>query len=75
MNFPRIMAACSKRTASGKTLVALWSAERLGARQILVLLLSLSLMRQTLQEWSSHNGWGDDYSYICVCSDPTVSRQ
>jgi predicted helicase len=60
---------------TGKTLVALWSAERLGARQILVLVPSLSLMRQTLQEWSSHNCWGDDYSYICVCSDPTVSRQ
>jgi predicted helicase len=60
---------------TGKTLVALWSAERLGARQILVLLPSLSLMRQTLQEWSTHNSWGDDYRYICVCSDPTVSRQ
>jgi predicted helicase len=32
-------------------------------------------MRQTLQEWSSHNSWGDAYSYICVCSDPSVSRQ
>jgi predicted helicase len=60
---------------TGKTLVALWSAERLGARQILVLVPSLSLMRQTLREWSSHNSWGDAYSYICVCSDPSVSRQ
>jgi predicted helicase len=60
---------------TGKTLVALWSAERLEARHILVLLPSLSLMRQTLQEWSSHNRWGANYSYICVCSDPTVSRQ
>jgi predicted helicase len=60
---------------TGKTLVALWSAEQVGARQILVLLPSLSLLRQTLQEWSTHNSWGDDYSYICVCSDPTVSRQ
>ena len=59
---------------TGKTLVALWSAERLGARRILVLLPSLSLLRQTLQEWSSHNGWGADYSYICVCSDPTVDQ-
>ena len=42
---------------TGKTLVALWSAERLGARPILVLVPSLSLMRQTLQEWSSHNSW------------------
>jgi predicted helicase len=58
---------------TGKTLVALWSAERLGARQILVLLPSLSLMRQTLR--SSNNSWGADYSYICVCSDPSVSRQ
>jgi predicted helicase len=60
---------------TGKTLVALWSAERLRARQILALLPSLSLMRQTLQEWSRHNSWGADYTYICVCSDPSVSRQ
>lgn len=49
---------------TGKTLIALWSAERLGARQILVLLPSLSLLRQTLQEWSKRNSWGRDYSYI-----------
>ena len=59
---------------TGKTLVALWSAERLGSRQILVMLPSLSLLRQTLQEWSKHNSWGRDYSYICVCSDPTVKK-
>jgi predicted helicase len=59
---------------TGKTLIALWSAERLGARQILVLLPSLSLLRQTLQEWSKHNSWGRNYSYICVCLDPTVEK-
>jgi predicted helicase len=59
---------------TGKTLIALWSTERRGARQILVLLPSLSLLRQTLQEWSKHNSWGADYSYICVCSDPTVKK-
>ena len=59
---------------TGKTLVALWAAERVGARQILVLLPSLSLLRQTLQEWSAHNDWGAAYSYICVCSDQTAGQ-
>jgi len=57
---------------TGKTLVALWTAERSGAKSILVLVPSLTLMQQTLEEWSRHNSWGRDFTYLCVCSDPQV---
>jgi predicted helicase len=59
---------------TGKTLIALWVAERLGAKRIIVLVPSLFLVSQTLREWSSANAWTTNYSYICVCSDPTVGR-
>ncbi len=57
---------------AGKTLVALWTAERQSARVILVLLPSLSLLSQTLKTWKRENVWGSRFSYICVCSDETV---
>ena len=56
---------------SGKTLVALWAAERLGCRRVLVLVPSLALVRQTLHEWLRETRW-EQVSYLCVCSDPTV---
>ena len=59
---------------SGKTLVALWAAERLGARTVLVLLPSLALVRQTLHEWLHETSW-PDVQFLCVCSDPTVQSE
>lgn len=59
---------------SGKTLVALWAAERLGARTVLVLLPSLALVRQTLHEWLHETSWSD-VQFLCVCSDPTVQPE
>ena len=59
---------------SGKTLVALWTAERLGARTVLVLLPSLALVRQTLHEWLHETSW-PDVQFLCVCSDPTVQPE
>lgn len=59
---------------TGKTLVALWAAERLGARTVLVLLPSLALVRQTLHEWLHETSW-PDLQYLCVCSDPTVQPE
>ncbi len=56
---------------SGKTLVALWVAEHLRARTVLVLLPSLALVRQTLHEWLHEASW-PDIQFLCVCSDPTV---
>lgn len=58
---------------TGKTLVALWAVEQSKAKSILVLVPSLTLVQQTLEEWSIHNSWGRDFSYLCVCSDPSVN--
>jgi len=58
---------------TGKTLVALWVAEQLQAKQILVLLPSLALLRQTLHEWL-HESNLPILAYLCVCSDPTVKE-
>jgi predicted helicase len=60
--------------ASGKTLVALWTAEKLDAKTILVLLPSLALVRQTLYEWM-HETSISDVDYRCVCSDETVKLE
>jgi superfamily II DNA or RNA helicase len=61
---------------SGKTLVALWTAERLNARTVLILLPSLALVRQTLHQWLKNTSLPrGGVSFICVCSDATVSRE
>jgi superfamily II DNA or RNA helicase len=69
---PRVTAlmACG----SGKTLVALWTAERLNARTVLVLLPSLALVRQTLHEWLHETNW-PEVEYRCVCSDSAVQLE
>ena len=59
---------------TGKTLVALWVVERLGNQKILVLMPSLALVSQTLHEWLKETRW-DNPSFLCVCSDPTVTRR
>ena len=58
---------------TGKTLVALWVAERLEAKRILVLLPSLALLRQTLHEWVRETNL-PPWPWLCVCSDPTVKE-
>jgi superfamily II DNA or RNA helicase len=58
---------------TGKTLVALWVAEGMNCRKILVLVPSLALLRQTLHEWLKETYW-QGLSYLCVCSDSTVSK-
>jgi superfamily II DNA or RNA helicase len=59
---------------TGKTLLSLWAVEQYQPRTALVLLPSLSLVQQTVREWARHNGWGRRFSFICVCSDPTVAK-
>lgn len=59
---------------TGKTLIALWVAERMNARTILVLLPSLALVRQTLHEWLHETSW-PEVEYLCVCSDPSVQLE
>jgi superfamily II DNA or RNA helicase len=56
---------------TGKTLVTLWTMEKLVAGKVLVLLPSLALLRQTLHEWLKETSL-ESLAYLCVCSDPTV---
>lgn len=58
---------------TGKTLIALWVAQRRKAKTVIVFLPSLALIRQTLHEWVKEAVW-HDASYLCVCSDSTVSN-
>jgi superfamily II DNA or RNA helicase len=62
-------------SGTGKTLVSLWAVEALKPKTVLVLLPSLTLLQQTLDEWSRHNNLGNDFTYLCVCSDPTVTAR
>jgi predicted helicase len=58
---------------TGKTFVGLWVKERLKAKKTLVLLPSLGLLSQTLNEWTF--AARDKFEALCVCSDQTVNRQ
>ena len=57
---------------TGKTLTALFIAERLAAKRTLVLVPSLSLLADTLREWAANSAEGFDF--LPVCSDDTVSE-
>ena len=57
---------------TGKTLTAMWIMESLDSHSTLVLVPSLSLLSQTLLEWSQHSNVS--WSYLCVCSDDTVNK-
>ncbi len=56
---------------TGKTLVAFWVAQQLDAKNILVLVPSLALLRQTLHVWRTQTR---KMPKLAVCSDPTVRR-
>ncbi len=60
---------------TGKSLAAYWIAEALGAKNILVAVPSLALIRQGLADWTreflARNIIPD---WICVCSDETVGN-
>ena len=58
---------------TGKSLVALWAAERHDCKTMLVLVPSLALVRQLLHEWLRETAW-DRLTFMCVCSDPTVAK-
>ncbi len=55
---------------TGKTLTALFIAERLEAKRTLMLVPSLSLLAQTLREWTANTS--EDFDFLAVCSDDTV---
>ena len=64
----QLLMACG----TGKTLTALWIAEALNAKRVLVLVPSLSLVRQTLTSWYAHGAHSPPYQV--VCSDESVHR-
>ncbi len=58
---------------TGKTYVTLWIKEKLDARSTLVLVPSLSLLSQTLKEWTF--AATQPFDVLCVCSDQTVGKR
>ena len=56
---------------TGKTLAALGVHEQLDAKRTLVLVPSLSLLSQTLREWTANAK--EPFEYLAVCSDETVA--
>ena len=65
----QLLMACG----TGKTLTSLWIKEALKPTRTLVLLPSLSLLSQTLREWSATSK--EEFNWICVCSDKSVAKQ
>jgi superfamily II DNA or RNA helicase len=55
---------------AGKTLASIWISEKLGGKNILIMVPSLSLLSQTLREWAVNASI--PFRYLCVCSDTTV---
>ncbi len=62
----RVIMACG----TGKTLVQLWAHELLMSRCTLVVVPSLFLVAQVLQEWTAHRT--RPFEFLAVCSDETV---
>src|SRR5262249_33301381 len=58
---------------TGKTFVCLWVKERLKAKRTLVLVPSLGLLSQILNEWTF--AAREQFDALCVCSDQTVNRR
>ncbi len=68
-NRGQVLMACG----TGKTLTSLWIKEALKAKNVLVLLPSLSLLSQTLKEWNANAS--EPFKWICVCSDKSVAKK
>ena len=58
---------------TGKTFVSLWVKERLKAKRTLVLVPSLGLLSQILDDWTF--AAREQFDALCVCSDQTVNRR
>jgi superfamily II DNA or RNA helicase len=58
---------------TGKTYTTFWIKEILDSRATLVLVPSLSLLSQTLKEWTF--AAAQPFDVLCVCSDQTVSKR
>lgn len=62
----KLIAACG----TGKTLTALWIAEKLKAERILFIAPSIALIKQTLKAWSEQSE--KSFQYVAICSDSSV---
>jgi superfamily II DNA or RNA helicase len=62
----RVVMACG----TGKTFVQLWAHERLKSQRTLVLVPSLFLVQQSVQEWTANRS--RPFEFLAVCSDETV---
>ena len=58
---------------TGKTLTSLWVKEKICPKRTLNLYPSLSLLKQTKDEWEEHKN--TNFEYLCVCSDVTVDKK
>lgn len=65
----KIIAAC----ATGKTLISLWVSEEMHSETVLFFAPNLSLIRQSIERWTSNAN--DKFQYLAVCSDSTVSNK
>ncbi len=65
----KIIAAC----ATGKTLISLWVSERMHSETVLFFAPNLSLIRQSIERWTSNAS--AKFQYLAVCSDSTVSNK
>jgi superfamily II DNA or RNA helicase len=61
----QVIMACG----TGKTLVEVWAAERLGAERVLVLVPTIPLLRQFAREWPRHAA--TQRQLLRICSDKT----
>ena len=61
---------------SGKSLTGFWIAEKLKAKNIIVAVPSLALVRQTLNTWLREAVANKmNVEWICVCSDESIGKQ
>lgn len=58
---------------TGKTFTTLWIKEKLNATSTLILLPSLGLLSQTLNEWTLAANFS--FEVLCVCSDESVGKK
>ena len=67
----KVIMACG----TGKSLMAMWSAQDLKPRRVLVLVPTLVLLKQVHDLWkaeSSSGRWGGALRTLCVCSDSSI---
>ena len=58
---------------TGKSLVAIWSAQKLDSRTIIVAVPSLALIKQTMKDWlNEYLSITSSIDWLCICSDESV---